>query len=146
MKKAIVIYGSTTGNTRTVADWIGDALSAAGLEVDVVDAAGAEPEQAAPYDLVVLGSSTWGQGELQDDFMGFYEDMSADELGGKKVAVFGCGDSGMFPDNFCEAVDSIEQKAKECGAEIVAGSFKIDGEIDGYQDKAVEWATRLAQI
>ncbi len=59
--KAIVLYGSTTGNTQMVAGWIGEALTAAGAEADVVDAAGAAKLLA--YDLAVLGSSTWGQGE-----------------------------------------------------------------------------------
>ncbi len=72
--------------------------------------------------------------------------MSADDFGGKKVAVFGCGDSGMFPDNFCEAVDKIEQKARKCGAVIVSESLKIDGDIDDYREKATEWAAALTQL
>lgn len=142
--KAIVLYGSTTGNTQMVAGWIGEALTAAGAEADVVDAAGAA--KLPDCDLAVLGSSTWGQGEIQDDFAGFYDDMSADDFGGKKVAVFGCGDSGMFPDNFCEAVDKIEQKARKCGAVIVSESLKIDGDIDDYREKATEWAAALTQL
>ncbi len=142
--KAIVLYGSTTGNTQMVAGWIGEELTAAGAEADVVDAAGAAKLSAC--DLAVLGSSTWGQGEIQDDFAGFYDDMSADDFGGKKVAVFGCGDSGMFPDNFCEAVDKIEQKARKCGAVIVSESLKIDGDIDDYREKAAEWAAALTQL
>ena len=142
--KAIVLYGSTTGNTQTVAGWIGDALTAAGAEADVRDVAGAV--KLSDYNLVVLGSSTWGQGEIQDDFAGFYDDMSADDFSGNKVAVFGCGDSVMFPDNFCEAVDKIEQKARECGAVIVAESLKVDGDIDDHREKAAEWAAALTQL
>ncbi len=143
--KAVVIYGSSTGNTQTVAGWVGEALAAAGLQTEVVDVARAKAETVLSYDLVVLGSSTWGQGDLQDDYFNFYDDMSADQFSGKKTAVFGCGDSAMFPDNFCEAVDKIEAKAKESGAVIVAESFKIDGEIDDYKAQIAEWSARLAQ-
>ncbi len=143
--KAIVLYGSTTGNTETVAGWIGEALVAAGTAVKVVNVASAKAAL-TDCDLVVLGSSTWGEGELQDDFSDYYDNMSADGLSGKRVAVFGCGDSAMFPDYFCEAVDKIEQKARDCGAVIVADSLKIDGYIDDYRDTASEWAAALTQI
>ncbi len=143
MGKTIIIYGSTSGNTEIAAAWVSEALFSAGVKADLFNAAEIAPESVKPYDLVILGSSTWGQGDLQDDFAEFYDGMTPTVFGGKKVAVFGCGDSGMFPDNFCQAVDTIEEKAKECGATIVADSFKIDGDIDAYETRIKEWAKVL---
>ena len=143
MKKVIVIYGSTTGSTQKAAEWIGQALSSADTSVDVLNVTETKPEAVASYDLAVLGSSTWGQGEIQDDFIDFYENMTSDSFDGKMGAVFGCGDSDMFPDNFCDAVDLIAQKAKECGAEIIGELFKVDGDVDAYQEKLEHWATEL---
>ena len=143
MDKVAVIYGSSTGNTETAAKWVRQALAAVGIKADILNAADIKAASVEPYDLIVCGSSTWGQGELQDDFMDVYEELTADILNGKRVAVFGCGDSDMFPDNFCQAVDMIAGKAKECGAEIIGESFKIDGDVGACESDIKEWAKGL---
>ncbi len=143
MKKTLIVYGSTTGNTEIVANWIKDELEASGEQVDLFDAIEVEPKAVADYSLIVLGSSTWGTGELQDDFAEFYDAMSYEFFIDKKVAVFGCGDSDMFPDYFCHAVDMIAEKAIVCGADIALEALKVDGDIDSYKSDAQEWAKRL---
>jgi sulfite reductase alpha subunit-like flavoprotein len=62
--------------------------------------------------------------------------MDKANLSGKKVAVFGCGDSSYT--HFCGAVDVIEEKAAQLGANVVMASLKIDGDPD--KDEAVAWA------
>lgn len=143
MDKVAVIYGSSTGNTETAAKWVKAALSETGVKAEILNAADIKAASVAPYDLIVFGSSTWGQGEIQDDFMGVYDGLTADILNGKKVAVFGCGDNDMFPDNFCQAVDLIAEKSKECGAEIIGEPFKIDGDVDAYESDIKEWVKGL---
>ena len=143
MKSAVIVYGSTTGNTQQAAEWIQEALSLAGTKADISNVAEMEPASAAPYDLIVLGASTWGQGDIQDDFVSFYDGMTADVFGGKKVAVFGCGDSGMFPDYFCQAVDLIAEKVKACGGEIVSEPLRIDGDVRAHQSDIADWAKGL---
>ncbi len=143
MDKVAVIYGSSTGNTETAAKWVRDGLLAAGIKAEILNAADIKAASAAPYELIVFGSSTWGQGEIQDDFLSVYDGLTPEILSGKKVAVFGCGDSDMFPDNFCEAVDLIVEKVKECGAEIIGEPFKIDGDVDTYESKIRDWAKKL---
>jgi flavodoxin I len=143
MKKTLIVYGSTTGNTEMVANWIKDELEASGEQADLFDAAEIKPETVLDYSLIVLGSSTWGTGEIQDDFAEFYDAMSYEHFKGKKVAVFGCGDSDMFPDYFCQAVDMIAEKAIVCGADVALEVLKIDGDIDSYKSDAQGWAKRL---
>ena len=144
MKKTVIIYGSTTGNTEMVANWIKDALGSLGEQADLFDVDEMTPESASEYSIIILGSSTWGTGELQDDFDEFYEAMSYEYFKGKKVAVFGCGDSDMFPDYFCQAVDTIAEKAIVCGADVALEALKIDGDIDPYKSEVEAWAKRLA--
>ncbi len=139
MGKTVIIYGSSTGNTETAAKWIKGAIGGADL-MDVVSVA---PSALTSYDVIILGSSTWGQGELQDDFAGFYDAMSEETFSGKKVAVFGCGDRDMFPDCFCNAVDLIADKAKECGAHVAEPLFRIDGDVDAYEADIKAWAAEL---
>ena len=50
-------------------------------------------------------------------------------LKGKKAAVFGPGDKKNYPDTFCKAGDILEDRLKECEAEIVIEGFKVDGDV-----------------
>ena len=143
MNKIAIVYGSTTGNTETAAEIIQDALSQNGLAAELFNSAKVKPEDVKGYDLYVLGASTWGIGEMQDDFVAFYGRMTADVFSGAKAAVFGCGDSDMFADSFCEAVSLIADKAKDCGAEIVSGLLKIDGDVDDSEAEIRSWAEAL---
>jgi len=130
MKKVSIIFGSTTGNTERVAEIIKDNM--AECEVTVTNVCNAKDEMITTADIVLFGSSTWGYGELQDDFIEYYESMSSELLSGKNVAVFGCGDSESFPDVFCEAVNLIMEKATECGANVKGEGLKVDGDVDDH--------------
>lgn len=143
MSKALIVYGSTTGNTETAAEYIADTLSGKGLEVVTKDAANAEVAGLGDgYDLLLLGSSTWGEDEieLQDDFVPLYDDLDKAAIKDRKVAVFGCGDSSYT--YFCGAVDAIEEKVGELGGNLVSDSLKIDG--DPERDEIVSWAETVA--
>ena len=82
--------------TEAVAGKIAEALGGEAVNVASADAA------AFDADLVVLDSSTWGVGDLQDDWMAKLDEVKG-YLGGKKVAVFGLGDSVGFADSYCVA-------------------------------------------
>lgn len=45
----------------------------------------------------ILGTSTWGAGEMQDDWYDGIKTLKGADLSGKTVALFGCGDSGRTP-------------------------------------------------
>ncbi len=147
MSKAVIIYGSTTGNTESTADMIDNVLRENGLETVVKNVVNASVEELnKDYDLILLGSSTWGDDEieLQEDFNEFYEDMGSITLNGRKVAVFGCGDSSY--EYFCGAVDAIQEKVKEIGGTLVTDALKIDGDPSDTKDEILEWAATVAKM
>ncbi|WP_345947220.1 flavodoxin domain-containing protein [Natroniella acetigena] len=80
-------------------------------------------------------------GELQDEFLDFYDNLSGVDLVGKQAAVFGPGDSSFGEDIFCKAVDILEVKLEELGAEVIIEGFKWDGEA---KDKIEDWANNLS--
>merc|ERR1712100_484394 len=41
------------------------------------------------------------------------------DLSGKKVAVFGCGDSSSYGDYFCDAIEEVYSAMKDAGATMV---------------------------
>ncbi len=108
-----VIYGSSTGNTESAATVIAGAFG-----TEAVSIANAKPED-FEADLLILGSSTWGLGELQDDWASGIAMLDGIDLTGKKVAVFGLGDQNGFGDTFVDAMGILAEKAKERGAAIV---------------------------
>ena len=130
MSSAVIIYGSTTGNTAVAAETIEDYLSRNAYDVtlkNVSDTGTGVFKEA--YDLYLLGCSTWGEDEieLQEDFESFYEDMDGSvPLDGKKFAVFGYGDSSYT--YFCGAVDVIEDRIGRLGGRLVCDALRIDGE------------------
>ena len=77
------------------------------------------------YDRFLLGSSTWGSGDVQDDWYDFLDGASAVALRGKEFALFGCGDETMA-DTFCDALGDIYDRLKDTGATFV-GAFNADG-------------------
>lgn len=145
MSNSIVVFGSSMGNTQRLTEGVVEGLREGGLEVTAKDVSNTGVEELNEYDLIVLGCSTWGAGDLQDDFVDFYEKICGiPSLEGKKAAVFGPGDSDMYPDTFCDAVDMIEERLKELGAEIVVESFKVDGDVEAVMTEAKEWGLKVA--
>ncbi len=145
MIKAVLIYGSTTGNTESLSEEVAKGLRKGGMEVTVMDVANADINKLADFDLIVLGCSTWGDGELQDDFIDFYDVMTKESFEGKKTAVFGPGDSDMYPDYFCEAVIILETKLKECGAKVLVESLKVDGDVEPALADAESWGLSITK-
>lgn len=142
MSKALIVYGSSTGNTESVSENIAKILKANGHSFDLYDAANIDVNgMADDYDSVFFGCSTWGDTEieLQDDFIPIYENLEKAGLNGKKVAVFGCGDSSY--EYFCGAVDVIEEKSEKLGAVIMGDSLKIDGEPD--RNEILNWTEKI---
>jgi flavodoxin short chain len=139
MSNALIIYGSTTGNTESVADIISTDLSKADYTIKKINVSDVGVDILnETFDLYLLGSSTWGDDEIefQEDFAPFYENMNGElNLSGKKFAVFGCGDSSY--EYFCGAVDALEERLAKLGGSLVCESLRIDGEPE--ESEINEW-------
>jgi flavodoxin I len=124
MPKAIMIFTSMTGNTEEMAEAIAEGVREQGIELnvkEVLDAVAVELEQ---YDGILLGAYTWGDGELPDDFLDFYDELDDVDLTGKKAAVFGSCDSSY--EKYGAAVDILIEKLQERGAEVILEGLKVE--------------------
>ncbi|TQR59653.1 flavodoxin [Campylobacter troglodytis] len=115
-----VVYGSAMGNTEGAAKLIAEKLGIS----DVFNIADIDPDKINSYDKLVIGTSTWGSGDLQDDWDAF--DFGSLKLSGKTVAVFGMGDSESYSDSFCGGMGKLAEKLKEAGAHLI-GSTSTEG-------------------
>ena len=84
MKKTIVVYGSSTGTCEDLARRIATAL---GVDKNaVVNVSELTPEMISENEALILGSSTWGCGELQDDWQNALPILESADLSGTPVA------------------------------------------------------------
>lgn len=121
MSKTLVVYGSSTGTCEGIANTIAEKLSA-----EVVNVANLTKEQAEAADNLILGTSTWGAGDMQDDWYDGLDTLKGCDLAGKKIALFGCGDSASYSDTFCGGMREIYDGLQDKGATFI-GSVSTDG-------------------
>jgi len=119
-----IYYGSSTGNTEAAANDIAAALGVDAANIHNVS--DTDASTVADYDTLLLGSSTWGAGDLQDDWYDFLDNLKGQDLAGKKVALFGCGDSDGYADTFCGALVQIYDALLDTGATFV-GAYEPEG-------------------
>lgn len=124
MKNICVIYGSSTGTCQGLAEKIGQQLSV--QDDGIIDVQNLSADVVNKYDVLILGTSTWGAGEMQDDWYDGVKVLKQAGLQGKAVAVFGCGDSESYSDTFCGGMAELYNAAKDAGATMI-GEVATDG-------------------
>lgn len=124
MKKTGVFYGSTTGTTESVARMIANKLGIS--SGDVYDVSKLTADVAGSYEALILGTSTWGDGELQDDWYDGIKVLKGMDLSGKTVALFGCGDSESYADTFCDGMGILFNDLKDSGCRFIGAVSDAD--------------------
>lgn len=125
MKKTIVVFGSSTGTCEEIAGTI-----ASKLGVNAINVTDLNSSIIADNDNLILGTSTWGAGDVQDDWFSGLDIIKSANLAGKTVAIFGCGDSASFSDTFCGGMSAIYNAVKAAGANVVGAVDASDYSYD----------------
>ncbi len=121
MSKTIVVFGSSTGTCEAIAEKI-----AAKLGVESLNVQNLTSDIVAANDNLILGTSTWGAGELQDDWYDGVKVLQGADLKGKTIALFGCGDAESYGDTFVGGIGELYNAIKDSGAKFI-GSVSTDG-------------------
>lgn len=122
--KVLLVYGSSTGNTKNVAEAIKGEM---GEAVDhVKNITEIHPADLAQFEKVIVGVPTWHIGEIQEDWGAVLPEIEALNFQGKKVAVFGLGDGKGYPDTYVDAMAELVEKFEKKGAQLV-GMWPTDG-------------------
>lgn len=147
MKKALIIFGSTTGNTEDMADMVKAELEQSDFEAEVKEVTTAAVEDlTGGEDLLLLGCPAYGDDEieLQEDFADFYEKLNGVKLDGKPFAVFAPGDTSY--EHFCGSVDMLEEKMAELGGKLVTDGLKIDGDPGDASGEITSWIESIVSF
>lgn len=162
MKKIAILYGTSSGNTEDVANRLKDKFDDG---ADVFDVGEVSIDEIQPYKYLILGTSTTGMGDLQDDWESFLPTFSSEmDFTGKTVAIFGLGDSASFSSSFAESIfvlhEELKDKVKIVGAipdegytyddssAVVDGEWlglalDEDNEYDETEERITKWADQL---
>lgn len=117
-----IFYGSTNGNTEEVAHAIHETLGGDIYDVGKLKSA----EAFNVYDGLILGTSTWYDGELQDDWESFLTHLKTIDMRGKKVALFGLGDQEGYGSDFVSGMRILYDVVVMQGANVI-GKWSTQG-------------------
>lgn len=147
MKSALIIFGSTTGNTEEMADIIKAAMDGAGIETEVKNVTDATvTDLTADHDVLLIGCPAYGDDtiELQEDFQEFYDQLDGTQLNGKPYAIFAPGDSTY--EYYCGSVDMLEDRLGALGGTKVVDGLKVDGDPSDEKAEIILWVESIAAI
>ncbi|KMY43088.1 flavodoxin [Bacillus sp. FJAT-27916] len=102
--KAAIIYTSKTGNTEELALELRTHFSRR-IHTDLFTINRFPLSQLHEYEAIIIGTYTWGDGEIPLEMMSLYQWIEREEASHLTTGVFGTGDS--FYPNFCGAVDEF---------------------------------------
>ena len=123
-----IFCGTAGGTSLIVAEAIADAFeidedNLINMEEDFDDV-----EQMLEYDVLFIGSSTWGQGDVHHEWVDpqFEIDSEGVDFSGKTVALFGAGDCVKHGEHFCSAIGKLYKTFTNAGANVVGFVDKSD--------------------
>ncbi len=133
-----IFCGTAGGTSMQIAEALAEAFDVEeviNMEEDFDDV-----EQMLEYDILFIGSSTWGQGDVYFEWVDPLLEIESDEIdfSGKTIALFGAGDCVKHGEHFCSALGKLYKTFTQAGAKIVgfvdAGDYKYEfslAEMDG---------------
>lgn len=142
-----IFFGTSTGSTEEAAHLIssefGDAASEP-IEIDEVQ--GSVAAEFAKFDSLVVGTPTWNTG-ADEERSGtgwdeiYYSEMQELSISGKKVAVFGLGDSVSYAENYGDATGELHDVFEKLGCKMIGYTSQ-----EGYQHEASKSITPDGQF
>jgi len=123
MKKIGIFYGSTLGYTKKIAEKIRNAFGTKVAELNSID--NFSEDYLEQYDYFIFGTSTWGLGEMQEDWENIAGKMDAMDFSSKKIALFGVGDQKSWADSFVNGMGMLHYRLP--ANENIVGFTSIEG-------------------
>jgi flavodoxin len=143
----LVLVGTQTGNSETVADAAAERLADLGFDAHLVDMAEAYPELLTEHRQIIIVMCTWADGTFPDNGKDFEEALPAvaPDLAGVSFGIVGLGDRDYHP-YYQTAAIWLGETMGRLGAEEAVPLHEIDGTPTPEDVKAtLAWTDRIAQ-
>ena len=135
--RVLIMVGSQSGNALGLAEGFGERLREDNYAVEVLEMDEYEKVDLTREAVVLVITSTWGEGDPPDNAEAFWNHFNSDaqvKLKNTKFSVLALGDSSYT--DFCEMGIRFDARFEELGAERFAS--RIDCDVD-FEDLAEEW-------
>jgi len=123
-----IYFATTTGKTEDIAERLHSMISSAEPPKDLADVL--DLSEFSSYEGIICGIPTWNTGADSERsgtaWDSMLEGIGALNLTGKKVAIFGLGDSSTYTENFCDAMEELHSYFVKSGAQMVGYVSKSD--------------------
>lgn len=142
-KKAIVVYATHSGNAELVAEAITDGLCSVKIDTECKRSELTKVEELNNFDLIVLVSSTWNVGQLNENMIRLNDELRKTKVE-KPFAIVGLGDSENY-DIFCGAADILEETVQTTGGKLIEEVLRLDGPPHSNLTNLKEWGINLSK-
>lgn len=139
-----IFFGTDTGHTRRFAKSIAKILGPETADKPV-NVRNANVQDMLAYDVLILGTPTYGDGELPgkstgnmtDSWEEFLPKLNGSNFTGKQIALYGLGDQNKYSKNFASAMRHLYDAFGSCGAEFIGKWSITDNEYNFIHSNAV---------
>ncbi len=138
-----ILYASQTGTAEDLAHEIHKSSKTNGIESKLNELDDIKIDMLKNINKLMIVTSTTGDGEVPDNGLTFWEDLSKQKdfnLSNLKYGVLALGDSSHY--DFCNAGKIIDEKLKSLGANCILDRKECDYDTEG----AEEWALKFFEI
>jgi MioC protein len=128
MTMATILFGTETGNAEMVADELLTALGSFGLAGKVHSMDDYPVEELCGQQMVILVTSTYGEGDLPDTAIPFFDALKqrSPDLSAMRFAAFGLGDSSY--DTYNNGIATLIDAVTDLGARQIGETGRHDAE------------------
>ncbi|WP_395748436.1 sulfite reductase flavoprotein subunit alpha [Prosthecobacter sp.] len=134
----LIAFGSQSGNAESLAKRLAREASGRGFAARAAGLDSLQPADLIKDKNVLLITSTWGEGDMPDNAVSFWDSInqngSSPKLDGVQFSVLALGDKN-YGDTFCLAGKKLDTRLEELGAKRIADRVDCDVEFDALAKK-----------
>jgi sulfite reductase (NADPH) flavoprotein alpha-component len=137
-----ILWGSQTGNSEALSKKLAKTLKANGHLPTIKDMAAVSPAELSGIEMLLIITSTYGDGEPPDNAASLHSALHADDapsMASVKFSVLALGDSNYA--SFCKCGHDFDQRLSALGASRLALLVECDVEFD---EAFAAWSSKIA--
>ncbi len=145
-RSLLIAFGSQSGNAESLAKRLAREASGRGFAARAAGLDSLQPVDLIKEQNVLLITSTWGEGDMPDNAVSFWDSLnqngSSPKLDGVQYSILALGDKN-YGDTFCLAGKKLDTRLAELGAKRIVDRVDCDVEFD---DLAKKWSANAFTV